>query len=143
MGTSSLFMERIQQQKAQAAQSKPKHRRRNASPEEEIARRSASEEEETQIPSQCENPTVKQLENSLRGFEQGMRDEHALTVRWLLHDAKEAAKSRENLFMDKVSPFASMKGVQLRPGDPAPQGAVTDKLESHVSTMAPKQMYLY
>jgi hypothetical protein len=136
-------MERIQQQKVQAAQSKPNPRRRNAPPEEEIARGSASEQEETQIPFQCEKPTVKQLEKSLRDFEQGMRDEHALTVRWLLHDAKEAAKNRENLFMDKISPFASMKGVQLRPGEPAPQGAVTDKLESHVSTMVPKQMCLY
>jgi hypothetical protein len=135
-------MERIQQQKAQAAQNKPKPRCQNDSPQEEIARRSASEEEETQIPSQCEKPTVKQLEKSLRNFEQDMRDEHALTVRWLLHDAKEAAKNKENLFMDKVSPFALMKGVQLRPGEPAPQGTVTDKLESHVSTMVSKQMCL-
>ncbi len=136
-------MERIQQQKVQAAQSNPKGRRRNPSPSEEINHRSASEEDEEQISSQSEKPTVKQLEKSLRDFEQGMRNEHALTVSWLLHDAKEAVKNTKNLFMDKVSPFASMKGVQLRPGEPAPQGAVTDKLESHVSTIIPNQMCLY
>jgi hypothetical protein len=78
-------------------------------------------------------PSISSLENSLHGFEQDMREDHALTVRWLLHDSKEAVANAKPLFMDKVSPFAAMKSVQVLPGEAVSNETATLKLESYVS----------
>jgi hypothetical protein len=74
-------------------------------------------------------PTAENLEELLRGFQQDVYDDHAETVRWLLHDAKNATcKRQETQILDKVSPFAHMKGLQTDPDD-----TYTVELECHVS----------
>ena len=82
------------------------------------------------------HPSISSLEDSLHGFEEGMREDHALTVRWLLNDSKEAVVEAKPLFMDKVSPFAGMKSVQVLPGEVVPSGMTTLKLDSYVGVQA-------
>ena len=77
-------------------------------------------------------PTITDLEDSLRDFEERMREHHALTVRWLLFDSKKAVVDADPLFVDKKSPFATMKPVQILPGEALPSGVTTLMLSSYV-----------
>jgi hypothetical protein len=63
-----------------------------------------------------------------------MNDDHALTVRHLLRDAREAETAREQTFVDAESPFASLKGgIQIPSKDPVPRGAQAEQFRSFVS----------
>ncbi|RDL31117.1 uncharacterized protein BP5553_09906 [Venustampulla echinocandica] len=76
-------------------------------------------------------PSAKELEESLRRCHRDMRDTHATTVRYLLHDAKEANRTTDQ-FCDSKSPFESLKTIQVKPGSALPNGAVSQSLESFV-----------
>lgn len=76
-------------------------------------------------------PSVAGLEESLRGFDRDMKETHAATVRYLLHDAKEANRTMDQ-FCDDKSPFKSLKSVQVKPGSALPDGAVSQVIESFV-----------
>ncbi|TVY64241.1 Histone-lysine N-methyltransferase EZH2, partial [Lachnellula suecica] len=107
-------------------------RRTSVSPRVEMRRNNLWKGKEPESSKSQQTHTIKSLEESLRSFEQSMKELHAVTVRHLLGDAREAEVSREHLFMDAVSPFASMKGIQLQPNDPVPKGAYVQKLDSYV-----------
>ena len=72
------------------------------------------------------------LESHLRKFEVSMEDDHATTVRWLLHDARRASTSISR-FADDGSPFASAQSVLWVPGTPILPGDTKVRIESHVS----------
>ena len=102
--------------------------RRNESPTEVMARRSVST-------SQRSNPRqldIADFEESLQRFEQEVLDNHAETVRWLLHDARRAVSRTKSVFMDKTSPFSSMEPVDALPAA-APEGAIRLKMDTFVS----------
>ncbi|TVY35180.1 Histone-lysine N-methyltransferase [Lachnellula subtilissima] len=81
---------------------------------------------------QPNTPTIRSLEESLRSLERDMKNVHALTVRHLLRDAREAEAAREQLFVDAVSPFGSLKGIQLEAKTPLPKGAYSQQLDSYI-----------
>jgi hypothetical protein len=105
--------------------------RREESPREVMARRSLS----TDLQPHSQQLDLVELEDSLHQFQQRVFDDHAETVKWLLHDAKRAAAGTKSAFLDKVSPFASMQSVSALPG-PAPDGMTKLNLDTYVSTEA-------
>lgn len=102
---------------------------RDESPREVMARRSTS----TELQSHVQQLDIDQLEEDLHQFRQRMHDDHAETVKWLLHDAKRASDRRRSAFMDEISPFASMTPVKGTPGL-APDGMTQLKLDTYVSS---------
>lgn len=105
--------------------------RRGESPRAVMARRSLSMDQQSRAP----QPNIVELEDSLYQSQQRVLDDHAETVRWLLHDAKRAVERTKSVFMDNVSPFASMQPVTALPG-PEPEGMNTLKLDTFVSSAA-------
>jgi len=83
-----------------------------------------------------EHRNASELEEQLRGFLQGMRDDHAVSTRYILADAREAALERNTLAVDKISPFASMTSVIVEPGVPIPIGKLKDVLHHYVSSIS-------
>jgi len=98
-----------------------------------MARHNMSKEKDHEAFNPPKAHTIPSLEECLRTFEQKMKNIHALTVRHLLHDAREAEAAREQLFVDAISPFTSLKGIQLEPKAPVQKGAYVEKLDSYVS----------
>lgn len=133
VNSSSPLLVRLKEKQLKNGQSTSDSRPRNESPRDVMSRHSLSKRKEREPLKPQETQTVQQLEQSLREFEQDMKEVHALTVRNLLHDAREAEAEREHLFVDAVSPFASLKCIQLEPKDPIPKGAYAEKLDSYVS----------
>lgn len=99
-----------------------------------MARRNLSEKNK-EDPNPPKIITIQSLEESLRSFEQDMKDMHALSVKLLLREAREAEGAREQLFVDAVSPFSSLKGIQLDAKTPLPKGAYSQQLDSYVSSL--------
>ncbi|TVY40954.1 Histone-lysine N-methyltransferase [Lachnellula occidentalis] len=107
-------------------------RERDESPREVMARRNLPKEKIGEGLNPPNTPTIQSLEESLRSFEQDMNDMHALSVKHLLRDAREAEGAREQLFVDAVSPFGSLKGIQLEPKTPLPKEAYVQQLDSYI-----------
>jgi hypothetical protein len=126
LGSESPLVRRLKEQKARLNTTSSSSAS-NVSPRDDMLRRGLSNESE-----QGQNVTVARIEQSLQDLEQMTEDDHAVTVRWLLHDAKKAAKNTDSAFVDKVSPFDSMKPIHLSAGGTVPDGSATVKLESHV-----------
>lgn len=103
------------------------HSQRDESPREVMAWRSISTEHQSDAQLDLDH-----LEEALVQLRQRVGDDHAETVKWLLHDAKRASDGRKSAFMDKVSPFASMTPVKAPPG-PAPDGMTKLRLDTYVS----------
>ncbi|KAH8816363.1 hypothetical protein F5884DRAFT_219357 [Xylogone sp. PMI_703] len=74
--------------------------------------------------------TQENIEKKLQGFLNEMRESHAMTVRWLLHDARRDFKYVKPAWQDKESPFASLQPAQLPQGESAPAGATELKMET-------------
>jgi hypothetical protein len=125
LGSESPLVRRLKEQKARLSTTSSSVS--NPSPREDVSRRGMPNEIE-----EGQNVTIARIEQSLRDLEQMTEDDHAVTVRWLLHDAKKAAKNTDSAFVDKVSPFESMKPIHLSAGGTVPDGSATVKLESHV-----------
>lgn len=102
---------------------------RDESPRDVMAQRSISTDQQ----SNGQQLDIDKLEEDLIQFRQRVHDDHAETVKWLLHDAKRASDGRKSAFMDKVSPFASMTTVKASPAL-SPNGMTTLKLDSYVSS---------
>jgi hypothetical protein len=100
---------------------------RNESPREVMARRSKSVETPRNPP-----PSIQELEQSLKEFEKEMKEDHARDARWLLSDAQDAVEETQKFgskFIIDDLPFASLKGVQLRPS----AGTLVDRWDHYVS----------
>ncbi|TVY40754.1 Histone-lysine N-methyltransferase EZH2, partial [Lachnellula cervina] len=106
-------------------------RKREESPRGVMARRNLPEKNK-EDPNPPKIITIQSLEESLRSFEQDMKDMHALSVKLLLREAREAEGAREQLFVDAVSPFSSLKGIQLDAKTPLPKGAYSQQLDSYI-----------
>ena len=132
IGSSSPLLKRLEAQRRNAPlPSNP--RKRDESPRDVIARHNLSKENGREALNPRKPHTITSLEESLRAFQQNMKDIHALTVRHLLRDAREAEAAREQLFVDAASPFGSLKGIQLEPKAQVPKGAYAEELDSYVS----------
>ncbi|KAH7413057.1 hypothetical protein BKA64DRAFT_343964 [Cadophora sp. MPI-SDFR-AT-0126] len=121
IGSTSPLITRLQQRKQKQTAREPLPERRSQSPRQRMAR--------LVKPNTQENASG--LEDRLRGFLQGMRDDHALSTRYILADAREVALERNILAVDKISPFASMTSVTLEPGAPVPFGKTKDVLHHY------------
>jgi len=126
-GMSSPVRTRKDQATLQVPRTYPK---RNESPREVMGRNKGKEREPTK---EQQTQTISQLEESLRAFQRNMNDDHALTVRHLLRDARKAETAREQLFIDDVSPFPSQGAIQISQKDPFPKGAKAERFKSIVS----------
>ncbi|KAG4427464.1 hypothetical protein IFR05_017052, partial [Cadophora sp. M221] len=102
--------------------SEHRSRSRSQSPWELMARRGQS------VVEADSHKDALNLEDRLHGFRQVMRDDHALSTRYILADAREAALEMNNLAVDKISPFASMKSIVLEPGASVLPGQVKDTM---------------
>ncbi|KAH7327297.1 hypothetical protein BKA65DRAFT_65457 [Rhexocercosporidium sp. MPI-PUGE-AT-0058] len=123
IGSTSPLITRLrqQQQQQQLSRTIASPERRSQSPRELMARRGKSAAK-----SDTQKVDEPDLEERLRSFLQGMRDDHAMSTRYTLADAREAALEMNTLAVDKISPFTSMKSVVLEPGAPVPPGKVKD-----------------
>lgn len=78
---------------------------------------------------------VSQFEQTLHGLRARMREDHAVTVRWLLQDAKDVIKANPPRFMQKTSPFASLGSLERAPGEIVPPGHVVTRMENYVCNL--------
>ncbi|KAL5327773.1 hypothetical protein ACEPPN_005478 [Leptodophora sp. 'Broadleaf-Isolate-01'] len=126
IGSTSPLITRLRQQKKQQqvshSEPSPEHQNRSQSPRELMARRGKSGAKADP------HEDAPDLEDRLHGFRQEMRDDHALSTRYILADAREAALEMNTLAVDEISPFASMKSVVLEPGASVPPGQVKDTM---------------
>lgn len=76
------------------------------------------------------------LQEGLQRFYETMQEDHANTVRWLLYDARKAIEDREPLFMDEVSPFASLEPDHVTPESVIPDEYTTVNINFYVSFCA-------
>ncbi|KUJ18932.1 uncharacterized protein LY89DRAFT_667979 [Mollisia scopiformis] len=98
--------------------------------EEQLSQQEQQSQEEQ--PSQEENPKFEWITASLQSLQQDMSDDHSESVVWLLRDAREGIQSTPDLAVDKVSPFASLKSVQIAAKEKIPNGFVAEALDSFV-----------
>ena len=124
IGSTSPLLTRLQQKKQKQIMREPLSGHRSQSPRERMAHLTKPNNPED----------ASELEEQLRGFLQGMRDDHAISTRYILADAREAALERNTLAVDKISPFASMTSVIVEPGAPVPTGRIKDVLHHYVSS---------
>lgn len=75
---------------------------------------------------------IKRIEDRIADFWEDFEKDHATTVKWLLHDARQAS-GRLSSFTDDESPFASAESVAIVPGTPIPPGQSKLNIEVHVS----------
>jgi hypothetical protein len=102
--------------------------RRVDSPREVMMRRSISTDQNSHV----QQPNIVELEESLEELQQRVYDDHAETVKWLLHDARRATANTKSAFTNRDSPFAQMTPVNAPPG-PAPDGMAKLKVDTLVS----------
>lgn len=76
--------------------------------------------------------TQEEIEKKLQRFLSETRDGHAMTVRWLLYDARRDNKRPQPVWQDKESPFASLQPVQIQQGESAPPGTTELRMETLV-----------
>ena len=105
-GTDSPLATRIRGEKARKAQEENRARRAE-SPREVMARRSRSTDQDSNVHYQ----NIVDLEERLNEFQQRVHDDHAETVKWLLHDARRVSTQSVSPFIDDICPFTSMKPV--------------------------------
>jgi len=130
IGSSSPLLTRLKEQNSKASNSNSRPAPGNPSPEVDMWQQTLLGDEQTEE----ERLSISKLKQSLQAFDQGMQDDHAATVRWLLHDAQRDIQERKLLFMDNKSPFAGMGSVQLAASDALPEGCIKVKMESYVCT---------
>lgn len=135
INSSSPLLPRLQARKARARQSNLLVNRdeppEGASGDQDVPAEQRSQEDQA---------TVESIAASLRSMEQNMRDDHAMSTRWLLQDAREATQSSPSLAVDKISPFASMISVQQRAGEKIPNGCLAEKLDSWTMAKSSNKM---
>ncbi|KAE8441878.1 hypothetical protein EG329_004234 [Mollisiaceae sp. DMI_Dod_QoI] len=131
IGSSSPLIPRLKARGARTRQSSPQVEPGDTLPQ-DIPSGNASTEQPSQKdqPSQQDQPTTKYITESLQSLEQSMRDDHAMSTRWLLQDARESVQNTKTLAVDKVSPFASMSSVQLQPKEKVPSGCLSEHMDT-------------
>jgi hypothetical protein len=133
IGTSSPLVTRLKERRSRSRNVHSEIKTREASPREEMWRRSLSNYKEI---NDQEDPTAR-IEECLQNLEDTMREDCALTVRYLLQDAKNAVENSTLPFIDESSPFASKESVFVQPGGMTlPRGCVSIKMESYVCARA-------
>jgi hypothetical protein len=133
IGTSSPLVTRLKERRSRSRNVHSEIKTRDASPREEMWRRSLSNYKEN---NDQEDP-IARIEECLQNLEDTMREDCALTVRYLLQDAKNAVENSTLPFIDESSPFASKESVFVQPGGMSlPQGCVSIKMESYVCARA-------
>lgn len=131
--SSSPMALRLKERRSRDAQSKSMSGKQFKVPREKTPRRTISVDRVSEPPKARKTYTASLLEESLCSCEQNMKNVHSLTVRHLLHDAREAEAMREQLFVDTVSPFGSLQCIQLQPNHPVRKGAYAENIDSYVS----------
>ncbi|KAG0645584.1 Enhancer of zeste [Hyphodiscus hymeniophilus] len=113
--------------RAKKAQKEPKNNQksrpkstRNSSPQPNLL---------TDEQSLNQQPNIVDLEERLEKFQQRVHDDHAETVKWLLHDARRAVAKENSPFIDDICPFAAMKAVNAIHGQ-TPDGMIKLKLDT-------------
>jgi hypothetical protein len=97
---------------------------------------SSNDERDSDEAEPLQKTEIGRLEEALTRFQESMQNDHGDTVKWLLHDARTAAANRQPLFIDKVSPFASIQPAHIVSSGSIPNGFVITDMHSYVSSRA-------
>lgn len=130
MGSSmaSLLLLRPKKQQAKIRNTPPKQCPRDQFSEVDIQDKSVLINEDWE-----EQLGVEKLQEKLQKFNGIMQEDHANTVRWLLYDARRAAEDRKSSFIDKVSPFESLKPQHVTPDSIIPEDSTIITMDSYLN----------
>ena len=69
----------------------------------------------------------------LLNLQQQIIDDHAITVKWVLHDTRKAVTEMRSIHVEEESPFTPLVSLHLNPSSTIPNGVPLVRIECYVS----------